>query len=258
MNVEQVTRFDHDVELEEWEAMDAGDLESDVPVQRGHFYLNDEKIGLMTGVWDCTAFTGKMGAYPVDEFMYLLEGSVTMELEDGTSTTVSAGESFIIPKGLVCKWIQTGYVKKYFVIYTGREGVVHDNPAQYGIMTPKPADATTPIVINDTSRIIGAVPEQTNHAYYTDATGQFSVGMWRSSAFERPVFEFDHYDLMCILEGEATVSDGADNVNICKTGDGVFVPEGANYKWQCDVPVTKVYCAFTPKAAEASVSDAAE
>jgi len=54
MNVDKVTRFSNDGpddgELVEWEAMDAASLESDVPVQRGYFYFNDENSGFMAGV----------------------------------------------------------------------------------------------------------------------------------------------------------------------------------------------------------------
>jgi len=227
--------------------MDAAGLESPSPVHRGHFYFNDEDLGLMAGVWDSTPFRGTMKPYGFDEFMYILEGVVTLELEDGTSTTVSAGESLVVPKGLVCRWVQNEYVCKFFVIFRSGENDIHDNPARFGVITPKPGDATTPIVNTDKSRIIGAVPNQQSDICYTDATGQFTVGMWHSDAFERPVFEFDHFDLMCILEGEATVSDGAGHNQLFRTGEAVFVPQGAQYKWQCEVPVTKVYCAFTLK-----------
>ncbi|MCP3689285.1 MAG: hypothetical protein GY784_12810, partial [Gammaproteobacteria bacterium] len=51
MNVDQVTRFEFDgpagTGLVEWEAMNPADLESGEPVQRGHFYYNDEVSGLM-------------------------------------------------------------------------------------------------------------------------------------------------------------------------------------------------------------------
>jgi uncharacterized cupin superfamily protein len=262
MNVDKVTKFGDkgpaDTGMVEWETIDPAGLESGEPVQRGHLYYNDEDMGLMVGVWDCTPMTAKMGAYDVDEFMYVLEGSVTMELEDGSSTTVSAGESFVIPKGLVCKWVQTEYMRKFFVIYSSGEANVHADPGQFGIMTPVASDAKTPVVIKDTSRIIGAVPEQWSDTIYTDASGQFTVGMWHSTAFERPAFEFDHFDLMCLLEGNATVSDGAGDDQHFKPGDGCFVPQGAQYKWQCDEPVTKVYCAFTPNQAAAAVSTAAE
>lgn len=262
MNVNKVTKFEDKGPAEsgmvEWDAIDPAGLESGEPVQRGHLYYSDESTGFMSGVWDCTPMVAKMGAYEVDEFMYVLEGSVTMELEDGSSVKVSAGESFIIPKGLVCKWVQTEYMRKFFVIFSSGEGNVHENVSRFGIITPKAGDATTPVNITDTSRIIGAAPEQQSDVLYTDPSGQFSVGMWRSTAFERPAFEFDHFDLMCILEGNATVSDGADHVQHFGPGDACFVPRGAQYKWQCDEPVTKVYCAFSPKAAAAAVPAAAE
>ena len=250
MNVDRVTRFETNGPsgegLVEWDTMDTADLETDAPVQRGYFYFNDETTGFLAGVWDCTPFTAKMAPYPVDEFMHVLEGSVTMELEDGTSTTISAGESFAIPKGLVCKWIQTEYMRKFFVISSNEGGLVHENPAQFGIMCPKITDPTDPITNQDTSLIIGDVPEQQRHSYYTDASGKFSVGIWHSEPFERPVYEFDHHDLMCIVKGVATVSDGADNRHVVKPGDAIFVPKGAQYKWQNDEPVTKIFCAFFP------------
>lgn len=251
MNVDKVTRFEFDgpagAGLVESEAMDPASIESGNPVQHEYLYYYDEAIGLMAGVWDCTPFRGKMEPYPVEEFMYVLEGSVTIELEDGSSTTITAGESFILPKGLICRWVQTEYIRKFFVIFSGAGDEAHDNPAQYGVMKPKPSDATTPLGIEDIGRVIGAIPEQYDDVYYTDITGQFMVGMWKSTAFERPVYEFDHFDLMCILEGEATVSDGAGSDQVFKAGDACFVPMGAPYKWQCEVPVTKVYCAFIPR-----------
>lgn len=246
MKGNKITRFSADVELIEWDAMDPAGLDSDVPVHRGHLYYNDEDLSLMSGVWDCTPFIRKMRPYNVNEFIYILEGSVTIELEDGSSATISAGESFLIPKGLVCRWVQSEYVRKFFVIFSGAENVAHKDPTQFGIMAPKPSDAVTPVVIKDRSKIMGALPEQQHHIYYTDVTGQFTVSMWHSDAFERPVMEFDHFELMCILEGEATVSDGAGNDQVIESGDAVFVPQGAQYKWKSDVPVTKVYCAFSP------------
>jgi uncharacterized cupin superfamily protein len=56
--------------------IDPADLVSGTPVQRG--YLCDEIGGYIAGVWDCTAQTAHMSAYEVDEFMYLLDGSLVM------------------------------------------------------------------------------------------------------------------------------------------------------------------------------------
>ncbi len=55
--------------------------------------------------------------YGVDEFMYFVEGGVTLVSSDGTITTVSAGEAISVPKEWTGTWITEGYTK-FWVIYS--------------------------------------------------------------------------------------------------------------------------------------------
>ena len=55
--------------------------------------------------------------YGVDEFMYFLEGSVTLTSSDGTVTTIEAGEGVTIPKEWTGIWDTEGYTK-IWVIYS--------------------------------------------------------------------------------------------------------------------------------------------
>jgi uncharacterized cupin superfamily protein len=55
--------------------------------------------------------------YGVDEFMYFLEGSVTLTSEDGTVQTINAGEAVTIPKEWRGTWATDGYTK-IWVIYS--------------------------------------------------------------------------------------------------------------------------------------------
>ena len=55
--------------------------------------------------------------YGVDEFMYFLEGGVTLTSADGTVTEVSAGEGVTIPKEWTGTWDTDGY-RKIWVIYS--------------------------------------------------------------------------------------------------------------------------------------------
>ena len=55
--------------------------------------------------------------YGVDEFMFFLEGSVTLTSADGAVTTVNAGEAVTIPKEWMGRWETTGY-RKIWVIYS--------------------------------------------------------------------------------------------------------------------------------------------
>ena len=55
--------------------------------------------------------------YGVDEFMYFLEGGVTLTSSDGTVQTISAGEGVTIPKEWTGIWDTDGYTK-IWVIYS--------------------------------------------------------------------------------------------------------------------------------------------
>ena len=55
--------------------------------------------------------------YGVDEFMFFLEGSVTLTFADGSVTTVNAGEGVTIPKEWIGRWETAGY-RKIWVIYS--------------------------------------------------------------------------------------------------------------------------------------------
>ena len=55
--------------------------------------------------------------YGVDEFMYFLEGSVTLTSSDGSVQVINAGEAVTIPKEWTGIWDTDGYTKLW-VIYS--------------------------------------------------------------------------------------------------------------------------------------------
>ena len=55
--------------------------------------------------------------YGVDEFFYIIEGSITLTSADGTVTKTNAGEAVSIPKEWTGIWDTNGY-NKIWVIYS--------------------------------------------------------------------------------------------------------------------------------------------
>ena len=55
--------------------------------------------------------------YGVDEFMYFVEGSVTLTSSDGTVQVINAGEAVTLPKEWTGTWDTDGYTK-IWVIYS--------------------------------------------------------------------------------------------------------------------------------------------
>jgi uncharacterized cupin superfamily protein len=58
--------------------------------------------------------------YGVDEFMYFLEGGVTLTSKDGSVMEVRAGEAVIVPRDWRGDWDTEGYTKIY-VIYSAEK-----------------------------------------------------------------------------------------------------------------------------------------
>ena len=235
--------------LAEWFTIDPAGLESGTPVQHVHIYDENEAAGYLTGVWDCTAMTGKFEPYEVNEFMLLLEGSLTMILGDGTEVQLEAGDAFILPKGLPCQWKQDGYLRKYFMILENPATPVAENVSDLGVILPKPAGplgGLAKVEITDPSDYIGQLPEQHEHVYYRDPSGQMEIGLWQGTPFETKMSPYSCNELMHILEGSATLTDDSGTQHHVKAGETVYVPKGTTCSWRNTQTVRKFYAIYAP------------
>lgn len=90
------------------------------PRERRHRFYIGERLRpgqIRVGIWEATAYTEKLENYPKDEFMYVIEGSVTIVEEDGRQETFAKGDSFFMPSGFTGLWKQDETMKKYFMIF---------------------------------------------------------------------------------------------------------------------------------------------
>ena len=95
--------------------LEHAELIKGVPVGLDHAYFTRPEAGLRAGIWRCGAYTEHYDNYPVDEFMIVLEGEVTLE-GDGFRDTYRKGDAFLVPKGFRGTWHQPGDLLKYYVI----------------------------------------------------------------------------------------------------------------------------------------------
>lgn len=80
------------------------------------FLSSDKKFG--SGMYKSGAVRFEITEpYGVDEFMYFLEGSVTLTSSDGHTQVIDAGEAVTIPKEWTGVWDTQGYTK-IWVIYS--------------------------------------------------------------------------------------------------------------------------------------------
>ncbi len=234
--------------LAPWPPIPAEELESGNPVQRGIEYFSDPAIGLTAGVWDCTAFTTRMAPYPVNEFMIVLEGGVTMVEPGGRETKIGAGEAFLIPKGTMCQWLQPGYMKKYYVIFDDASGADPAKASAQRVMKIDVDEPREPSPSPAPELLLTASPTQTGRNWFEDATGQWTMGVWDSTPYRRKAIPFPRHELMHLLEGAVTLSTPEGWRETYRAGDTFFVPMGANVEWLSTEYVKKYYCIMIPKA----------
>ena len=79
------------------------------------FYATaDESV--LAGVWECAPCRESIDAYPVNEMMTVLSGSVTLTDADGNAQTFTDGDTFFVAKGTKCIWEITETLRKYYMI----------------------------------------------------------------------------------------------------------------------------------------------
>ena len=88
---------------------------SGTPMGADHVYFDRAHPKFRTGIWRSQPYTEFYDSYAADEFMYVLEGSVTLEA-DGFTETYAKGDTFFVPKGFKGYWRQSEPMLKYYVI----------------------------------------------------------------------------------------------------------------------------------------------
>ncbi len=71
------------------------------------------------GVSQYDRMTLQIHNWPVDEFMYLIEGRVEITDSAGTTQIYEAGDAFVMPKGFAGTWRQLSRIRKFNVSYRG-------------------------------------------------------------------------------------------------------------------------------------------
>ena len=96
--------------------VDPATVEGAPPNEKGHIFFTNATGNLTVGVWEATSYRERIDSYPVDEVMFVLEGSVTIIDAEGKSESFGPGDAFVMPKGFRGTWENRERLRKYFVI----------------------------------------------------------------------------------------------------------------------------------------------
>jgi uncharacterized cupin superfamily protein len=86
--------------------------ETDETIMRFH---GTEDGAVAAGVWECPPCKLEIPAYPVNEMMTIISGSLTITNADGLAETFGPGEVVFAAKGSKMTWHITERLRKYYM-----------------------------------------------------------------------------------------------------------------------------------------------
>jgi uncharacterized cupin superfamily protein len=108
--------------------------------------------------------------------------------------------------------------------------------------SPTPEDYHLPA-----EKLIRGNPKQTVWSHYTDASGQFSVGLWRSEPGAWRV-RYTEEEYCRMLEGKSILTSEAGAVLTLVAGDEFVVPRGFVGTWEVVETTTKRFVIYEKQA----------
>jgi uncharacterized cupin superfamily protein len=187
----------------------------------------------MTGVWDCTEFVEQMGPYQVDEFMLFLEGELFLDLPDGKTVHIKAGDAFIIPKGFECQWRQLGYVRKIFMIVDG------DIP-----QARNPSLERITVVNLDNQQFDFDISNK--DIQFLNAAGTMRVEVEQLCSLAQPPIKQIENKLVTVLEGSVVIG-ATEGETTFGTGETFYIKKGAEISMKTNLKTKMInVCYQTP------------
>ena len=240
--IPKLIRLTPDVALEPFPLFPETEISAGARDSNGKILFHDSTLWVTVGVWESEANLGRWMHWPVDEFMVIVAGEVVI-VEEDRETVVQAGESFFIPKGRRCIWNQSGYARKYMLMVDDGTNPVASLPvvkvdpdASLTVAPPLPAEI-----------LLSAAPVQRDSTLFRNQAGCLTGGVWESTAYSRRLIDFPRHEMMHLLDGSMTLTDGNGDSQTIMAGETVFLPMGTPNAWVSSATVRKVYCSVQPE-----------
>jgi len=185
------------------------------------------------------AGSGAVQSQPVDEFIIVCEGTLTLTQQDRT-LVLGPDNSAVIQHGAEFSWSAEGPVSVIFMRYHGSE------PGDRSIVRIKENPEFGPSGGPTAELLLTPAPVCRNYTDHRSTDGVFLCGTWDSTPYHRRAMTYRIYELMYLLEGSVTFVDETERSGTFSRGDIFIVEQGAQCSWESCEHVAKVYAIYRP------------
>lgn len=82
----------------------------------GHTFYEAPNQSVVVGVWEGAPCREEVDAWPDNELMIILLGSVSITDQDGHAQTFTKGDTCFVAKGTRCVWENTETLRKFYIL----------------------------------------------------------------------------------------------------------------------------------------------
>lgn len=211
----------------------------DDPLAAGRdLHLHDGRLGYVMGSAVSHSADCRLEDYPWVEVSIIEAGELHLEWTGG-ALHLKAGDAFVLPRGLQCRWQHQGELRRLFMAFPGRasEGPMPSAPL---LLDPEaPREPSPPPAA---SVLLSPEPSATGCDLFESGGGALRVGMWECTAYTRKAVSNHHCELMLLYAGAVTLAVAGETPCRVRAGEAVLVPAETPMAWDSRETVRKLYC----------------
>jgi len=201
-------------------------------------HLRDARLGYVMGSAVSHSADCRLDDYPWVEVSILEAGELHLEWENG-ALHLQAGDAFVLPRGLSCRWRHSGELRRLFMAFPGRAS---EGPMPQAPVLLDPAAPREPSPPPAASVLLSPEPTATGCDLFESGNGALRVGMWECTAYTRKAVSNPHCELMLLYAGAVTLTVEGEAPCTVRARDAVLVPAQTLMAWDSRERVRKLYC----------------
>ncbi len=184
--------------------------------------------------------TGQVAFLPSDEFVLVLKGGLEIAAEGTAALVLGPDDCCALPYGCSFGW--TASDDLLALVYSAPTDRAGNVTVPVMIDKSAPLNPSTPPAREN---LLGDVPTCRGFSDYVSANAEFCAGTWDSTPYHRRQIPYRQVELMLLMEGAVTFSDGNGSVSFGK-GDVCLFVRGDGCAWLSEEYVKKVFATQRP------------
>ncbi|KTT11005.1 hypothetical protein NS2R_16445 [Pseudomonas oryzihabitans] len=211
----------------------------DDPLAAGReLHLHDARLGYVMGSAVSHSADRQLDDYPWVEVSIIEAGELQLEWTGG-ALQLKAGDAFVLPRGLQCRWRHQGELRRLFMAFPGRASAGPMPSAPLLLDPEAPREPSPPPAA---SVLLSPEPTATGCDLFESGGGALRVGMWECTGYRRKAVSNAHCELMLLYAGSVTLAVEGETPCEVQASEAMLVPAQTLMAWDSRETVRKLYC----------------